>query len=82
MMQDKDMVNDVLSMVNASLTGYATAIAEANNPQLRQTLTQIRNADEQFQFQLSQKAIQKGFYKPAKQADQSAIQQYKSQLSS
>jgi len=82
MMQDKDMVNDVLSMVNASLTGYAMAIAESNNPQLRQTLTQIRNADEQFQFQLCQKAIQKGYYKPAKQADQSDIQQYKSQLSS
>ncbi|NLZ38201.1 MAG: spore coat protein [Firmicutes bacterium] len=81
-MQDKDMVSDVLSMVNASLTNYAKAIAEAENPQLRQTLIQIRNSDEQFQFQLSQKAIEKGFYQPAKQADPSAVQQYKSQLSS
>ena len=81
-MQDKDMVNDVLAQVNASLTGYASAIAESANPQLRQTLTQIRNADEQFQLQLSKAATQKGFYQPAKQADQSTIQQYKSQLSS
>lgn len=80
-MQDKDMVNDVLSQVNASLTNYANAISQAANPQLRQTLTQIRNADEQFQFQLSQTATEKGFYQPAKQADQSTISEYKSQLS-
>jgi spore coat protein CotF len=80
-MQDKDMVNDILSMVNGSLIGYATAIAQSSNPQLRQTLQQIRNSDEQFQFQLAQKATQKGFYQPAQQADQSSMQQYKSQLS-
>lgn len=81
-MQDKDMVNDVLSQVNASLTNYAIAIAEASNPQLRQTLQEIRNADEQFQFQLAQKATQKGFYQPARQADQNTIQQYRSQMGS
>ncbi|HZK24323.1 MAG TPA: spore coat protein [Oscillospiraceae bacterium] len=81
-MQDKDMVSDVLSQVSASLTNYATAIAESENSQLRQALIQIRNADEQFQFQLSQKAMEKGYYQPAKQADPNAIQQYKSQLSS
>jgi spore coat protein CotF len=80
-MQDKDMVNDILSMVNGSLIGYASAIAQSSNPQLRQTLQQIRNSDEQFQFQLAQKATQKGFYQPAQQADQSSMQQYKSQLS-
>jgi spore coat protein CotF len=79
--QDKDMVNDVLSQINASLTTYATAIAESSNPQLRQALQQIRNSDEQFQFDLSQKATQKGFYKPAQPADQTTVQQYKSQLS-
>lgn len=80
-MQDKDMVNDILSMVNGSLIGYASAIAQSSNPQLRQTLQQIRNSDEQFQFQLAQKATQKGFYQPAQQADQSSMQQYRSQLS-
>ena len=81
-MQDKDMVNDVLSQINASLTTYASAISQSSNPQLRQTLQDIRNSDEQFQFMLSQKASQKGFYQPAQQADQNTIQQYKSQLGS
>ncbi len=80
-MQEKDMVNDVISMINGSLVGYANAIAQCSNPQLRQTLQQIRNSDEQFQFQLAQKATQKGFYQPAQQADQTSMQQYKSQLS-
>lgn len=80
-MQDKDMVSDVLSQMNASLTNYAKAITECSNPQLRQALQQIRDSDEQFQFQLAQKATQKGFYQPAQQADQNTVQQYKSQLS-
>lgn len=78
--QDKEMVNDVLSMVNASLTGYAHAISETSNQQLRQTLQQIRNSDEQFQFQLAQLATQKGWYKPAAPADTQDINTVKSQL--
>lgn len=80
-MQDKDMVSDILSQMNASLTNYARVITESSNPQLRQALQQIRDSDEQFQFSLAQKATQKGFYQPAQQADQNTIQQYKSQLS-
>lgn len=79
-MQEKDMVNDVLSMVNSSLTGYASAIAQASNPQLRQALQQIRNSDEIFQYNLYKLAEQKGYYKPAQQANQSDIMQVKSQL--
>lgn len=78
--QDKEMVNDVLSMVNASLSGYAMYISETSNQQLRQTLQQIRNSDEQYQFQLAQLAQQKGFYKPAAAADSQDIQTVKSQL--
>lgn len=81
-MQDKEMVNDVLSMVNSSLTGYANAISQTSNQQLRQTLQQIRNSDEQFQFQLYQMAEQKNFYKPAQSASQQDIQQVKSSLQS
>jgi spore coat protein CotF len=80
-MQDKEMVNDVLSMVKSSLTTYAGVISEASNAQLRQTLQQIRNSDEQFQFQLYQVAEQKGYYKPASQAPQSDIQSVKSMVS-
>ncbi|NLV21790.1 MAG: spore coat protein [Syntrophomonadaceae bacterium] len=79
-MQDKEMVNDILSSVKSSLTTYANIIGETSNQQLRQTIQQIRNADEQFQYQLYQMAEQKGFYKAAAQADQSDIQTVKSQL--
>ncbi|NLZ28169.1 MAG: spore coat protein, partial [Firmicutes bacterium] len=39
-MNEKDMVNDVLSMVNSTLGDYAFAISESSNQQLRQTLQQ------------------------------------------
>lgn len=81
-MQDKEMVNDVLSSVKGSLTTYSTIISETANQQLRQTLQQIRNSDEQFQYQLFQMAEQKGFYTPAAQVSSSEIQQVRSQVSS
>ena len=81
-MQEKEKVNYKLTMVNSSLTNYAKAISDPTNQQLRQTLQQIRNSDEQFQFQLSQMAEQKQFYKPAQVASQQDIQQVKSNLQS
>ncbi|MDD3839754.1 MAG: spore coat protein [Clostridia bacterium] len=80
-MKEKDMVNDVLSMINSSLTTYANAISECSNSQLRQTFQQIRNSDEQFQWQLSQVATQKGYYQPAEQANIQDIQKVKSAFS-
>lgn len=74
-MQEKVMVNDILSMMNSSLTGYANVIAQCADQNLRQTITQIRNADEQFQYQLYKVAEQKGFYQPAEQASPQEIQQ-------
>jgi len=81
-LRDKEMVNDVLSMTNAGLTSYANSISQCSNQQLRQTLQQIRNSDEQFQYQLYQLAEQKGFYMAAPQADQQEMQKIKSSLSS
>ena len=80
-LQEKEMVNDVLAMINGSLSGYASVISQASNQQFRQTIQQIRNGDEQFQYQLYQMAEQKGFYKPASQAHQTDIQTVKSQVS-
>ena len=57
-MQDKEMVNDVLSQINSSLTGYASVIAQSSNPQLRQTIQQIRNSCETFQYDLYKLADQ------------------------
>ena len=80
-MQDKDMINDILSTLNSSITGYASVITQANNEQFRQTIQQIRNNCETSQFEVYKLAAQKGFYKPAAQADQSDIAQVKSQVS-
>ncbi|MCM3700237.1 spore coat protein [Paenibacillus macerans] len=80
MMQDKEMVNDALSMVKSSLTTYTNVISECANPQLRSTIQQIRNNCEASQYELFQLAQTKGFYKPAMMADNQEIQQVKSQL--
>lgn len=77
-MQEKDLVNDVLSQVKHSLSGYANIISETANPQLRQTIVQIRNGDEAFQYDLYKMAEQKGYYKPAQMAEPNDINQVKS----
>ncbi len=81
-LQDKEMINDALSATKSSLTTYANAIGETANQQLRQTLQQMRNSDEQFQYQLYQLASQKGWYQPATQANTQEIQQIKQQVTS
>ncbi|MFX0561225.1 spore coat protein [Tepidibacillus infernus] len=80
-MQEKEIVNDVLNQLKGSLGNYAHVIAETSNANLRQTLQQIRNGDEQFQYQLANLAQQKGYYQPAQPASAADIQQVKSQLS-
>ncbi|SDB84518.1 Coat F domain-containing protein [Pelagirhabdus alkalitolerans] len=82
MLQDKEMVNDYLAGINASLTGYANIIAQTNNTELRQTLIQLRNQDESRQRTLYNLALQKGHYQPAAPASDEVIQQLKNQLMS
>ena len=79
-MDEKTMVNDALSMINSSLTGYANIIAQTDNTSLRQTLQQIRNNDETSQFDLAKIAEQKGYYVPAAQATPVEVSTVKSQF--
>ena len=79
-MEDKTMVNDILSSVKSDLTAYQTAISESENMQLRQTFQQIRNNDESFQYELFKVAQAKGYYKPAAQATVTEIQTVKNDL--
>ena len=81
-MQEKDMVLDVLSSTKASLGNYAKTIAECNDENLRTTFQQMRNSDEKFQYDLYKVASQKGYYQAAPPADQSQMQQLKSQIQS
>lgn len=80
-MQEKDMVNDILSMTKAGMNDYTRTIGEASNQSLRQMIQQLRNSDEQFQYNLYKIAEQKGYYKPAASAQPQEMQQVKSELS-
>ncbi len=51
-MDEKTMVNDILEGVKSDLKTYQGVISEAENMQLRQTIQQIRNNDESFQYEL------------------------------
>ncbi len=82
MLQDKVMVNDLLSMEKSSLAIYANAISESSNTQLRQTLQQIRNNCEASQYNLYKLAESKGFYQAASKANPQEMQQVKSQFES
>ncbi len=79
-MDEKTMVNDVLDGVKASLTTYQGVISEAENMQLRQTIQQIRNSDESFQYELFKIAQNKDYYKPAQPATITEIQTVKTEL--
>ena len=79
-MDEKTMVNDILSGVKSDLTAYQTAISESENMNLRQTLQQIRNNDESFQYELFKIAQAKGYYKPAQKATVTEINQVKTDL--
>ncbi|MED3971699.1 spore coat protein [Priestia megaterium] len=79
-MNEKDIVNDYLAGLNASLTGYANIISQTNNQQLYETLIQIRNQDETRQRNVYEYAKQKNYYQPAAPANSTIVQQLKNQL--
>ena len=79
-MDEKTMVNDILSAVKSDLTAYQTAISESENMNLRQAFQQIRNGDESFQYELYKIAQTKGYYKPAQKATVTEIETVKTEL--
>ena len=79
-MDEKTMVNDILEGVKSGLKTYQGVISEAENMQLRQTIQQIRNNDESFQYELLKVANTKGYYKPAQKASQTEIETVKTEL--
>ena len=79
-MDEKTMVNDILEGVKGSLKTYQGVISEAENMQLRQTIQQIRNNDESFQYELFKIAQAKGYYKPAQKVSQTEVETVKTEL--
>ena len=79
-MQEKEIVLDVLGGVKSSLSHYATFISETANPTLRQTFQQMRDGDEQFQYDLYKLAAQKGYYVCSPAATQNDLTMIKESL--
>lgn len=72
-MQEKIMVADTLAGINGELTRYAEMIAQSENPELKQTLKQFRNACEQSQEELYKIAREKSYYVPAQKATEEEV---------
>ncbi len=78
MMDEKTMVSDALTGINSELKMYADYIAQSEDPQLKQTLKQMRNKTETSQEQLYQLAREKSYYVPAAKASKEDIEHVKS----
>lgn len=72
-MDEKTMVSDTLAGINGELVRYGEMISQTENPQLRQTLKQIRNQCETSQEEIYQIARSKQYYVPAVQATREEI---------
>ena len=80
-MEEKAIVNDVLASTKASLKDFQGAIIETANMELRQTLQNMRNSSESFQYELFKLAESKGYYVPAQNATLEEISTGKSEVS-
>ena len=79
-MDEKTMVNDVLEETKAKLNLYQTAISETENIELRQTLKQLRDNLESFQYELFEVASAKGYYAPSSVASEKELQKVRKEL--
>ncbi len=77
-MDEKTMVSDALVGLNGELKMYAEFITQSENPQLKQTLKQMRNKTETAQEQLYQIAREKAYYVPASKATDEEVAHVKS----
>lgn len=79
-MEEKCMVNDILTDSKNSIKSYAGAIVETSNMELRSTFQNLRNSLETFQYDLYKVAESKGYYMPAEMAKQEEIDKVKNDL--
>lgn len=79
-MTEKTMVADTLNGINGELLRYSEMITQSENPQLKQTLKQIRNQCEQSQEEIYQIARSKQYYVPAAKAKPEEVAHVKSVL--
>ncbi len=80
-MEEKVIVNDVLSSIKSSLREYEKAITETANMELRQTFQNLRNSFESFQYELYKLAESKGYYVLPQKATEDEILNVKKEVS-
>ena len=79
-MDEKTMVTDTLTGINGELTRYTGMIAQTENPQLKQTLKQLRKQCEMSQEEIYQIARSKQYYVPAAKATAEEVAHVRSVL--
>ena len=79
-MEEKYMVNDVLEGATSDIVKDQNMHTETENIQLRQTLQQMRNNSESFQYEVFKIAQNKDYYIPAQAATPQEISKVKTEL--
>lgn len=79
-MEEKAIVNDVLTSTKSFLKNYENAIIETSNMELRQTFQNLRNSSESFQYELFKLAESKGYYITAQNATEDEIYNVKNEV--
>lgn len=79
-MNEKIMVNDILNSIKLDLKMYQEFLNESKNIQIRQTIQEIRNANEAFQYELLKVAEVKGYYKSPENVTAKEIGKIKDEL--
>ena len=79
-MDEKTMVADTLVGINGELVRYGEMISQTENPQLKQTLKQIRNQCEMSQEEIYKIARAKGYYVLASKASREEVDHVRSIL--
>ena len=79
-MDEKTMVSDALVGINGELKMFGDMIPQTENPQLKQTLKQMRNQCEMSQEEIYQLARAHQYYVPAEKASTQEIQHVKNIL--
>ncbi len=79
-MEEKYMVNDILESSKYEIKTYSDAIVQTENPDLRQTLQNIRSNLESFEYELFKLATSKGYFYPPNQAKPEEINKMRNKL--
>ena len=80
-MNEKVAVADILSSTNQIITQINYSIVQGDDENLRNVLSNHRDALENIQYELYNIGKEKGYYIPALTADQQDIDQVKNELS-